>query len=364
MRGHDQKQGQLYSYVSMEERIPQNHPLRGMRKIVDEVLKGLSPRFSKLYAAVGRPSIPPEQLLRALLLQGLYTIRSERQLMEQLDYNILFRWFVGLSMDDPVWVPTVFTKNRDRLLDGNIATAFLEEVITLARRDDLLSDEHFTVDGTLIEAWASLKSFQKKDGPPQSTPDDQGNPTVDFHGEKRTNQTHQSTSDPDARLYRKGVGKEAKMSYMGHAVMDNRHGLVVRATLTTATGKAEAEAALEMVKQVRRKGSVPKTIGADKWYDQAPVVTVLRRWGITPHVAQKSDERYTAIDERTTRHPGYAISQRKRKLIEQAFGWVKTIGLMRKARHRGKDRVEWMFVFTTAAFNILRINNLRAAVSG
>jgi len=344
----------------MENRIPKDHPLRRIRKLVDELLKGLSPRLSKLYASVGRPSIPPEQLLRALLLQVLYTIRSERQLMEQLDYNILFRWFVGLSMDDQVWVPTVFTKNRDRLLKGDIATAFMGQVIGLAREQNLLSDEHFTVDGTLIEAWASLKSFKKKGLPPQDPSDDPGNPTVNFHGQKRTNQTHQSITDPDARLYRKGLGKEARLSYMGHALMDNLHGLAVGALLTTATGKAEGEAALAMVKKVRRRGT---TVGADKWYDQAPVVTVLRRWGITPHVAQKWDERYTAIDGRTTRHLGYVLSQRKRKLIEQLFGWIKTIGLMRKTRHRGKDRVGWMYIFTIAAFNIVRINNLTAAIS-
>lgn len=360
MRGHDRKQEQLYSYISMEERIPQDHPLRRMRTMMDGLLKELSPRLSKLYAAVGRPSIPPEQLLRALLLQVLYTIRSERQLMEQLEYNLLFRWFVGLSMDDRVWVPTVFTKNRDRLLEGEIATAFLGEVIGLARREGLLSDEHFTVDGTLIEAWASLKSFTKKGLPPTPPSDDPGNRTVNFHGEQRTNQTHQSTTDPDARLYRKGLGKEAKMSYMGHALMDNRHGLVVGALLTPATGKAEGEAALAMVKQIHRRA---KTVGADKWYDQTPVVSVLRRWGIAPHVAQKWDERYTAIDGRTTRHPGYVVSQRKRKLIEQLFGLIKTIGLMRKTRHRGKDRVGWMYVFTVAAFNILRINNLTAVAS-
>jgi len=360
MRGHDRKQDALYSYVSMEDRIPQDHPLRRMRSMVDELLKGLSPRLSKLYASVGRPSIPPEQLLRALLLQALYTICSERQLMEQLDYNILFRWFVGLSMDDRVWVPTVFTKNRDRLLQGEIATAFLGQVVGLAREQELLSDEHFTVDGTLIEAWASLKSFRKKDAPVQPSGDDPGNPTVNFHGEKRTNQTHHSTTDPDARLYRKGLGKEARLSYMGHALMDNRHGLVVGALLTPATGRAEGEAALAMMKQVRRRA---KTLGADKWYDQAPVVSVLRDWGVTPHVAQKWDERYTAIDERTTRHPGYVVSQRKRKLIEQLFGWMKTIGLMRKTRHRGKDRVGWMYVFTAAVFNIVRINNLTTAAS-
>lgn len=360
MRGRDKEQEPLYSYISMEQRIPEDHPLRRIRKIVDELMKSLSPRLTKLYASDGRPSIPPEQLLRALLLQALYTIRSERQLMEQLDYNILFRWFTGLSMDDRVWVPTVFTKNRDRLLDGDIATAFLSEVIGLARKRNLLSDEHFTVDGTLIEAWASLKSFKKKDAPAKPPMDDPGNPTVNFHGEKRTNQTHESTTDPEAKLFRKGAGKEAKLSYMGHALMDNLHGLIVGASLTTATGKAEGEAALSMVKPIRRRA---KTVGGDKWYDQRPVVGVLRRWGITPHVAQKWDERYTAIDGRTTRHPGYTISQQKRKLIEQAFGWIKTIALLRKTRHRGKDRVGWMYVFTAAAFNIVRIKNLTALVS-
>lgn len=359
MRGREQRQDDLYSYISMEDRIPGDHPLRRIRKMVDELLQGLSPRFNQLYARVGRPSIPPEQLLRALLLQALYTIRSERQLMEQLDYNILFRWFVGLSMDDRVWVPTVFTKNRDRLLEGDIATAFLGQVVGLARQQGLLSDEHFTVDGTLLEAWASLKSFKKKDQKPGPPPDDPGNPTVNFHGEKRTNQTHHSTTDPDARLFRKGAGKEAKLSYMGHALMDNRYGLAVGALLSSATGRAEAEAALTLLKQRRRRA---RSVGADKWYDQAPVVDVLRGWGITPHVAQKWDERHTAIDGRTTRHATYGVSQRKRKLIEQLFGWIKTIGLMRKTRHRGKHRVGWMYVFTVAAFNIVRINNLMADV--
>lgn len=361
MRGHDRRQEQLYSYISMEQRVPPEHPLRGIRKIADEVLKRLSGRLSRMYSDVGRPSIPPEQLLRALMLQGLYTIRSERQLMEQLDYNLLYRWFVGLSMDDPVWVPTVFTKNRDRLLEGDIAEAFFSQVMVIARRENLLSDEHFTVDGTLLEAWASLKSFKKKDDktePPTAGP---GNPTVNFHGEKRSNETHQSTTDPDARLYRKGAGKEAKMSYMGHLVMDNRHGLVVSSTVTIASGTAEAEAALEMLKHLKRKGIRPKTVGADRWYDQKKVVKALRKLKITPHVAQKTDERYTAIDNRTTRHKGYLISQQKRKLIEQVFGWKKVIAMLRKLHHRGKRKVGWVFTFVSALFNMMRINNLQRA---
>ena len=359
MRGDDQKQEQLYSYVSMEERVPRDHPLRGIRKIADEVMKGLSPRFARMYSDVGRPSIPPEQLLRALMLQGLYTIRSERQLMEQLDYNLLYRWFVGLSMDDLVWVPTVFTKNRDRLLDGDIAEAFFSQVMAIARREKLLSEEHFTVDGTLLEAWASLKSFKKKGDQSEPPPDDPGNPTVNFHGEKRSNQTHQSTTDPDARLYRKGPGKEAKMSYMGHLVMDNLHGLVARSAVTIASGTAEAHAAIDMLKQLKRKGIHPKTVGADKWYDQKKVVKALRKLKITPHVAQKNGERYTAIDARTTRHEGYLISQQKRKLIEQVFGWKKVVAMLRKLHHRGKRKVGWIFTFVAALFNIMRINNLR-----
>jgi len=361
MRGRDRKQEQLYSYVSIEQRVPQEHPLRGIRKIADEVLTGLSPRFSKMYAELGRPSIPPEQLLRALMLQGLYTIRSERQLMEQLDYNLLYRWFVGLSMDDPVWVPTVFTKNRDRLLEADIANGFFAQVMSIARREKLLSEEHFTVDGTLLEAWASLKSFKKKGDQSEPPTDDPGNPTVNFHGEKRSNQTHQSTTDPDARLYRKGLGKEARLSYMGHLVMDNRHGLVVKADVTIASGTAEADCAIDMLKQLKRKGIHPKTVGADKWYDQSKVVKALRKLKITPHVAQKDDERYTTIDARTTRHAGYLISQQKRKLIEQVFGWKKVVAMLRKLHHRGKRKVGWIFVFVSALFNIMRINNLRTA---
>ena len=364
MRGTDTNQTQMYSYVSQEERIPSDHPLRAIRKIVDEVMKALSPRFAQLYSHTGRPSIAPEHLLRALLVQALYTIRSERLLIEQLHYNLLFRWFVGLSMDDAVWDATVFTKNRDRLLAGDIATAFFEQVLLIARREHLLSDEHFTVDGTLIEAWAGQKSFQKKSTQGEKKDiDDPGNPTVNFHGEQRTNQTHESTTDPDARLYRKGLGKEAKLSYMGHVLMDNRHGLVAQASLSCATGKAEREAATMMMSKVRKHFKRHMTVAGDKWYDNQPFVDAMRTIDVTPHVAQNTTRRSSAIDERTTRHQGYAISQRKRKLVEEVFGWMKTIGLMRKVRHRGKDRVRWMFIFTTAVYNMLRIKNLTVGMS-
>ena len=356
MRGREQQQDQMFSYVSMEDRIAQDHPLRGIRRLVDEILKGLSPRFDRMYSDVGRPSIPPEQLLRALLLQVLYTIRSERQLMEQLDYNLLYRWFVGLTMDDEVWDVTVYTKNRDRLLEGDIATAFFDEALTIARSKDLVSQEHFTVDGTLLEAWASLKSFKPKGEDKTPPPNDSGNPTVNFHGEKRSNTTHESTTDPDSRLFRKGEGKEAKLVYMGHATTENRNGLVVAASVTIASGTAEAEQALVMAREIKRKGLRPRTIGGDKLYDQRAVVNGLRDLDITPHVAQKA--KGTAIDVRTTRHAGYLISQVKRKLIEEAFGWGKTVALLRKLRHRGKERVAWVYVFTMSVFNLVRINNL------
>ena len=325
MRGDDRQQGAMYSYISPEARVPQDHPLRAIRALVDEVLRELSPRFEGLYAKVGRPSIPPEKLLRGQLLQILYTVRSERQLMEQLDYNLLFRWFVGLNMDDTVWDPTVFTKNRERLLEGEVATAFLERVVAQAQQRGLLSGEHFTVDGTLIEAWASLKSFKRKDGEP-STPDDPGNPTVNFHGEHRGNATHASTTDPEARLARKGPGKEAKLAYQGHALMDNRHGLVVNACATQASGTAEWEAAVELATALPR----PVTLGADKGYDTHAFVKALRALEVTPHVAQNTSKRSSAIDGRTTRHAGYQVSQQKRKLVEEIFGWLKTVGLLRQ----------------------------------
>ena len=353
MRGDDRQQAAMFSYISPEARVPHDHPLRAIRALVDEVLGELSPRFETLYARAGRPSIPPEKLLRAQLLQVLYTVRSERQLMEQLDYNLLFRWFVGLNMDDAVWDPTVFTKNRQRLLDGEVATAFLERVVEQARQRGLLSGEHFTVDGTLLEAWAGLKSFKRK-GEPPCPPDDPGNPTVNFHGERRGNDTHASTTDPDARLARKGHTREAKLSYAGHAVIDNRHGLVVNAAATQATGTAERDAGVEMASALPERA----TLGADKGYDTRGFVAALRCLGVTPHVAQNTSNRSSAIDGRTTRHAGYLVSQRKRKLIEEVFGWLKTVGLMRKLRHRGARRVDWMFTFTTAVYNLVRIRNL------
>jgi len=361
MRGQEKKQSPLFSYVSQEERIPGDHPLRSIRTMADQVLRGMTRRFTDLYSAVGRPSIPPEQLLRALLLQILYSIRSERLLMEQLNYNLLYRWFVGLTIDDAIWVPTVFTKNRDRLLDGDIAEVFFNGVLALVREKRLLSDEHFTVDGTLIEAWAGQKSFQKKGKQSNdSHPDDPGNPTVDFHGEKRTNDTHESTTDPEARLYRKGLGKEAKLCYMGHVLMENRHGLVYDGCLTLATGTAEREAAQTLVQALPNRRHHRITVGADKSYDTRKFVRAMRRLKVTPHVAQNITNRSSAIDGRTTRHAGYEISQRKRKLIEEIFGWVKTIGLMRKTRHRGRQRVGWMFRLALALYNMVRINNLLA----
>jgi transposase len=363
MRGDDQQQSGVFSYISAEQRVPQSHPLRGLRKMVDEALKELSPRFAKLYAKRGRPSIAPEKLLRALLLQVLYTIRSERQLMEQLDYNLLYRWFVGLNMDDPMWDVTVFTKNRERLLKGNIAQAFFQTVLEQARAQSLLSDEHFTVDGTLIEAWAGQKSFQRKDAPPKPPADGGSNPTVNFHGEQRRNDTHRSTTDPEAMLYRKSSGSESKLSYLGHVLMENRNGLVVDTRLTRATGTAEREAALDMAARI--PGSTRRvTVGGDKNYDTQDFVSKLRDAAVTPHVAQNQHARRTsAIDARTTRHGGYAISQRKRKRVEEIFGWIKTIAGLRKTRHRGKRRVGWMFTFAAAAYNLVRMRNLAQATA-
>jgi len=370
MRGNDSDDTQMWSYVSQEQRIPADHPLRPIRKMVDEVLDRLSPRFDKLYSKVGRPSIPPERLLRALLLQVLYTIRSERMLMEQLDYNMLFRWFVGLNMDDPVWDPTVFMKNRQRLLEGKIAQAFFKEVLGLAGEKDLTSDEHFTVDGTLIEAWAGNKSYRRRHKGSSQGPDEPGAGSgEDFHGEKRTNATHQSTTDPQAKLYRKGVGKEAKLCYLGHVLMEpaprplaeNRNGLVVDARLTQATGTAERDAAEEMVRAAKRRHGGRLTVAGDKGFDTQGFVAALRAMEVTPHVAQNESHRRSAIDGRTTRHKGYELSQWKRKLIEKVFGWMKTVGALRKTRHRGVPRVGWMFIFCLAAFDLLRIRNLEAA---
>jgi transposase len=348
----------MFSDVGLEARIPADHPLRPMRAMVDEALRRLSQQFSRLYADSGRPSIPPERLLRALLLQALYSIRSERQLMEQLEYNLLYRWFVGLGIDDPVWVPTVFTKNRDRLVEGEIAESFFEEVLGQARSAGLLSSEHFSVDGTLIEAWASQKSFRRRDGSGRDSDDDPGNPTVDFRGEKRSNETHASTTDPEARLSRK-KGKTSQLAYMGHLLTENRNGLIVSAMLTEADGYAERLAALEMVRDLSRTKRI--TLGADRGFDSEDFVAGCRRRNVTPHVAQHTVNRASRIDPRTTRHPGYEVSQRKRKRIEECFGWMKTVGEMRKTRHKGTERVGWMFIFTAAAYNLVRIRNLQAA---
>jgi transposase len=353
MRGDDQQQEGMWSYVAPEKRVPADHPLRPIREMVNTALAELSPAFKRLYSDQGRPSIPPEKLLRALLLQVFFSIRSERMLMEQLDYNLLFRWFVGLNMDDPIWSPTTFSKNRERLLEGKIADKFFAKVLEQAREARLLSDEHFTVDGTLIEAWAGHKSFRPKDSQ-QGPTDDPGNPTIDFRGQKRCNDTHESTTDPEARLYRKSFGTESKLCYAGHVMMDNRHGLAVAAELTEANGRSEREAGLRMTKRVARQNHV--TVGADKGYDTRQFVEEMRELGATPHVAAKV--RGSAVDGRTTRHTGYAISQRKRKLVEEIFGWTKTVGGLRKTRHRGRRRVGWIFTFALAAYNLIRIRNL------
>jgi transposase len=361
MRGEDQRSGTFFSYIPVERRIAVDHPLRTIRTLTDTALAGLSRDFDKLYARDGRPSIPPERLLRALLLQAFYTVRSERQLMEQLDYNLLFRWFVGLSADDPVWDATVFCKNRDRLLDGDIAAKFFAGVLNLPPVRKLLSSEHFSVDGTLIEAWASMKSFVPKDGdsdPPSGKRGASRNAERDFHGEKRKNDTHSSTTDPDARLFRKGAGKEAKLCHMGHLMMENRNGLIVDARLTEANGTAERSTALAMIEDNAKPGS---TVGGDKNYDTADFVAGCRERGCTPHVSQNDTNRRSAIDARTTRHPGYRISTIKRKRIEEPFGWIKTVGGLRKTRHRGRGLVEWFFILTAAAYNLVRIPKLLAA---
>jgi transposase len=357
MRGDDPRHDSMFSYVTPEARVRPDHPLRPIRRMTDAALERLSPRFDRLYSTTGRPSIPPEKLLRALLLQMLYSIRSERLLMEELDYSVLYRWFVGLSLDDPVWDATTFTKNRDRLLDGDIADAFFAEVLAAIQQDGLLSDEHFTVDGTLLEAWASHKSFKPKETV-RRPPDDPKNPTVNFHGQARRNDTHQSTTDPDARLYKKAVGREAKLGYLGHLLTENRHGFIVDTAVTAASGTAERDAAIAML------GELPLTqrritVAADKAYDVRAWVTAVRRMRITPHVAQ-NEFGYggSAIDARTTRHAGYRWSHRKRKLIEQAFGWLKTVALFRKLRHRGGRLVDWLFSFGAAAYNLVRWRNL------
>jgi transposase len=362
MRGADSQQAHLFSYVSPDRRVPADHPLRPIRVMVDAALEQLSPRFEALYSHTGRPSVPPEKLLRALLLQVFYSVRSEALLMEQLDYNLLFRWFVGLNLDEVVWDATTFTKNRDRLLAGDIAQEFFTAITDQARTQGLLSDEHFTVDGTLLEAWASQKSFQRKDDPTPPSDDDPGNPTVNFHGERRSNATHESTTDPEARLCRKGKGREAKLAYLGNLLMDNREGLAVAAQVSIATGDAETVAALELVEELEQRAA-RITVGADKLFDNQAFVEGMRFMEATPHVAQNTKGRRSRIDARTTRHAGYAVSQVKRKRIEEIFGWLKTVALMRKLRHRGRTVIEWLFTFAVAAYNLVRIRNLTAAVT-
>jgi transposase len=365
MRGSDHPQTAMFSYVSIDDRIPEDHPLRAIQALVNPILAALSPRFQDLYARLGRPSIPPERLLRALLLQKLYTIRSERQLMEQLDYNLLFRWFVGLNPDDPVWVPTVFTKNRDRLIEGHIADAFLQEILKAADARGLLSHEHFTVDGTLLEAWASQKSFRRKDDPtPPPSDEDPSNPTVNFRNEKRSNKTHQSVTDPDCRLSRKSSGTAALLCHLGSVLMDNRHGLIVATDVRPPAYEAERDAAVEMLTTLEPR-TRRRTLGADKGYDAPDFVEGARACNTTPHVAQNihATRPTSAIDERTTCHPGFDISQVKRKLVEEGFGWGKTIGGLRKLHHRGRATVDWIFTFTNAAYNLVRMRTLiRAGV--
>lgn len=358
MRGEDQRSDGFFSYLRLETRIPADHPLRPIRDLVDPALRELSPSFDKLYSREGRPSIAPERLLRALLLQAFYSVRSERQLMEQLDYNLLFRWFVGLSADDPVWDATVFCKNRDRLLNGDIARKFMTSVLNLPQVRQLLSSEHFSVDGTLIEAWASMKSFVPKDGSDQPPSAGGRNAERNFRGEKRSNDTHCSTTDPDSRLFRKGAGKEAKLCYMGHLMTENRNGLIVDARATEANGTAERATALDMIEDNAGPGS---TVGADKNYDTSDFVSGCRERRCTPHVAQNNTCRRSAIDGRTIRHPGYRISMMNRKRIEEPFGWMKTIGGLRKSRHRGRDLVDWFFVLTATAYNLVRIRKILAA---
>jgi len=360
MRGSDARSGSLFSYVDLERRVPEGHPLRAIRSIVDAALSELSGAFAAMYAPVGRPSIAPEKLLRALLLQAFDTVRSERQLMERLEFDLLFRWFVGLGIDDRVWDHSVFSKNRDRLLEAEIAARFLTSILNQGEIRKLLSDDHFSVDGTLVEAWASLKSFKPRKGkdggePPASSG---RNEEVDFRGEKRNNQTHASTSDPDAKLYRKGPGMEAKLCFIGHALMENRNGLFVEARLTKVSGHAERLAALDMIEPYADRPT-PITLGGDKGFDAADFVMELREINVTPHVAQNTTRR-SAIDQRTTRHPGYDISQRVRKRIEEGFGWMKTIGGMRKPKYRSREKVAWSFTFAAAAYNLIRLPKLMA----
>lgn len=375
MRGQEVRQPSFVFLGPLEERIPAAHPLRAIRKMTDKALSGLSPLFDEIYAEQGRPSIPPEYLLRALLVQVLYAIPSERKLCEHLEFNLLFRWFVGLDLNDPVWHPTTFTQNRERLLEGEVAEAFFVEVRKQAEAGKLLSREHFSLDGTLVEAAASLKSFRPKEevgeyqdpGPAPGPPEEGGgpapqkagrdrNPSVDFHGEKRTNQTHASRTDPEALLAKHSAGEAARLAYGGHLLTENRNGLIVQADLSRATGTAEREVGAQLVKKERDKSKRRITVAADKNYDAKDFVRELRTMTVTPHVARKA--KHSAIDGRTTTWEGYAVSQKKRKLVEEAFGWMKTVGLLHKLRHRGEAKARWVFQFTAAAYNLVRMRSL------
>ena len=361
MRGGDVRTGELFSYVDLEDRVRQDHPLRAIRLIVNDALASLEGEFATLYSPIGRPSIAPEKLLRAMLLQAFYSIRSERLLMERLEYDLLFRWFVGIGIDAAAWDHSVFSKNRDRLLEGDIAAKFLSAILIQPKIKRLLSSDHFSVDGTLIDAWASMKSVKPKDGSGAPPAGGGGrNAEADFHGEKRTNETHASTTDPDARLYRKGKGKETKLCFMGHGLMENRHGLLVDACLTEANGHAERVAALHLI-EPRADRPRPITLGADKAYDTKDFVNELRSMRVTPHVAQNTSGRSSAIDRRTTRHAAYGISLRIRKQIEEAFGWIKTIAGQEKTKFRSRDRVGWAFTFAAAAYDLVRLPKLMAA---
>ena len=363
MRGSDRGSGDLFSYVDLEKRVRSDHPLRTIRSLTDAALQALSGDFAALYSGTGRPSIPPEKLLRAMLLQAFYSIRSERQLMERLEFDLLFKWFVGLGIDDGVWDHSTFSKNRDRLLDGEIAAKFLTAVLGQPRVRRLLSSEHFSVDGTLVEAWASMKSVKPRDPPEGGSPTGGGrNAAADFRGQKRSNESHRSTTDPDARLYRKGPGMEAKLCFIGHGLMENRSGLIVDARLTRVSGHAERLAALAMIEPwADRPRAI--TLGADKGYDAADFIEELRTLNVRPHVAQNTSRRRSAIDGRTTRHPGYGMSQRIRKRIEEAFGWVKTVAGLRRTKLRGLPKVDWAFTFAAAAYNLVRVPKLIEAAT-
>lgn len=368
MRGSDERSGSLFSYVDLESRVRGDHPLRPIREVANAALLDLTGEFDKLYASsMGRPSIAPEKLLRAMLLQAFYGLRSERQLMDRIEFDLLFRWFVGLGVDDPAWNHSVFSKNRDRLLEGRIAAKFLQSVLIQPKVRRLLSSDHFSVDGTLLEAWASIKSFRRKDGTDNDSEGSGRNAERSFHKEKRSNETHRSTTDPEARLYRKGSGQPARLCYLGHALMENRHGLVVGGGATLATGTAEREAALALVDDYRGRSRRRITLGADKAYDVAAFVGDLKERSVTPHVAindhptKTGKRRKTAVDRRTLRHAGYEVSQRCRKRIEEVFGWIKSSAGFAKVKLRGHSRVDAAFTLALAAYNLIRLPKLLAA---